>query len=43
LGKLPSRELAEKLTPLLHVALDSVLMKFRKREFEMEYHHKRHD
>lgn len=36
-AKLPSRELAEKLTPLLHVPLDSVLMKFMKREFASEY------
>lgn len=36
-AKLPSRELAEKLTPLLHVPLDSVLMKFMKREFATEY------
>ena len=36
-AKLPSRELAEKLTPVLHVPLDSVLMKFMKREFESEY------
>jgi hypothetical protein len=33
----PDRELAQKLAPLLHVPLDSVLMKFVKREFPEDY------
>jgi hypothetical protein len=33
----PSRELAEKLTPWLHVPLDKVVMKFIRREFGDEY------
>lgn len=33
----PTRELAEKLTPLLHVPLDSLLMGFVSREFPDEY------
>jgi len=33
----PDRELAQKLAPLLHVPLDSVLMKFVKREFLEDY------
>jgi hypothetical protein len=36
-AKQPSQELAEKLAPLLHVPLDSLLMKFIKREFREEY------
>jgi hypothetical protein len=36
-AKLPSRELAEKLTPALHCPLDSVVMKFIKREFADAY------
>jgi hypothetical protein len=36
-AKLPSRELAEKLTPALHCPLDSVVMKFIKREFPDAY------
>jgi hypothetical protein len=36
-AKQPDRELAEKLVPLLHVPLDSVLMTFIKREFPDEY------
>lgn len=36
-AKQPSRELAEKLAPFLHVPLDSLLMKFIKREFPDEY------
>ncbi len=36
-AKLPSRELAEKLTPALHCPLDSVVMKFVKREFSKAY------
>lgn len=36
-AKLPSRELAEKLTPALHCPLDSVVMKFIKREFPEAY------
>lgn len=36
-AKLPSLELAEKLIPLLHCPLDSVLMKFMKREFSALY------
>lgn len=36
-AKLPSRELAEKLTPALHCPLDSVVMKFIKREFPDVY------
>jgi hypothetical protein len=33
----PDPELAEKLTPLLHVPLDSLVMKFMAREFRAEY------
>ncbi len=33
----PDRELAEKLTPHLHVPLDSLVMRFFKREFPQEY------
>ena len=36
-AKQPTRELAEHLTPLLHVPLDSVMMKFMKKEFSAEY------
>jgi hypothetical protein len=36
-AKQPGRELAEKLTPLLHVPLDSLLMEFVAREFPEEY------
>lgn len=36
-AKQPSRELAEHLTSLLHVPLDSVMMKFMKKEFSAEY------
>jgi hypothetical protein len=36
-AKQPCRELAEKLAPFLHVPLDSLLMKFIKREFPEEY------
>lgn len=36
-AKQPSRELAEKLAPFLHVPLDSLLMNFIKREFPDEY------
>jgi len=36
-AKRPDRELAEKLTPLLHVPLDSLLMEFIAREFPQEY------
>lgn len=36
-AKQPSRELAEKLTPWLHVPLDKVVMKFIRREFAAEY------
>jgi hypothetical protein len=36
-AKLPSRELAEKLTPALHCPLDSVVMRFIKREFPNAY------
>jgi hypothetical protein len=37
-AKQPTRELAEKLTPLLHVPLDSLLMGFISREFSDKYH-----
>jgi hypothetical protein len=33
----PTAELAERLRPLLHVPLDSVVMKFMKREFPADY------
>jgi hypothetical protein len=36
-AKRPSSELAEKLSPLLHVPLDSLLMEFIAREFPKEY------
>jgi hypothetical protein len=36
-AKQPTDELAEKLIPWLHVPLDSVVMRFVKREFEREY------
>jgi hypothetical protein len=36
-AKQPTQALAEKLIPWLHVPLDSVLMKFFKREFPEEY------
>jgi hypothetical protein len=36
-AKQPSRDLAEKLSPLLHVPLDSLLMGFIAREFPCEY------
>ena len=36
-AKLPAREVAEKLTPALHCPLDSVVMKFIKREFPDAY------
>lgn len=36
-AKLPSRELAEKITPALHCPLDSVVMKFIRREFPDAY------
>ena len=36
-AKLPAREVAEKLTPALHCPLDSVVMKFIKREFPDVY------
>lgn len=36
-AKKPTTELAEKLVPLLHVPLDSLLMGFIKREFPQEY------
>lgn len=36
-AKLPSREFAEKLTPALHCPLDSVVMKFMRREFPDAY------
>src|ERR1700674_1941664 len=36
-AKLPSRELAEKITPALHCPLDSVVMKFIGREFPDAY------
>jgi len=36
-AKQPSQELAEKLAPLLHVPLDSLLMGFIAREFPEEY------
>lgn len=36
-AKQPTRELADKLLPWLHVPLDSVLMKFTRREFKTEY------
>lgn len=36
-AKQPSRDLAEKLTPWLHVPLDSLVMKFIKREFNGDY------
>jgi hypothetical protein len=36
-AKLPTRELAERLTPSLHCPLDSVMMKFVKREFPEMY------
>jgi hypothetical protein len=36
-AKLPDRSLAEKLAPHLHVPLDSLMMKFFKREFATDY------
>lgn len=36
-AKQPSRELADKLAPFLHVPLDSLLMKFFSRELPVEY------
>lgn len=36
-AKKPGTELADKLTPFLHVPLDSILMKFIAREFPEEY------
>lgn len=39
-AKQPCRELAEKLTPWLHVPLDSLVMKFIKREFDADYEQK---
>jgi hypothetical protein len=36
-AKRPGPELAEKLTPLLHVPLDSLVMKFIAREFREDY------
>lgn len=36
-AKQPTRELADKLAPWLHVPLDSVVMKFIKREFVADY------
>lgn len=36
-AKLPTRELADKLTPALHCPLDSVVMKFIRREFPDAY------
>ena len=36
-AKRPDAELAEKLAPLLHVPLDSLVMKFMAREFRAEY------
>jgi len=36
-AKRPEPDLAEKLTPFLHVPLDSVLMRFVKREFPGDY------
>jgi len=36
-AKQPARELAEHLTPLLHVPLDIVMTKFMKKEFSDDY------
>jgi hypothetical protein len=36
-ARLPKRELADKLAPVLHCPLDSVVMKFVKREFRSTY------
>lgn len=36
-AKLPSTELAQKAVPSLHCPLDSIVMKFVKREFPVEY------
>lgn len=36
-ARLPDRDLAEKLAPHLHVPLDSLVMKFFKREFLQDY------
>jgi hypothetical protein len=36
-ARLPTRELADRLAPALHCPLDSVVMKFVKREFRSEY------